>query len=244
MVTYKNELEAIEAQEKQLNAQKKQLAKQKRQLKAQLVEEQKRQEKKTAESTKQWFADYCLKFNIECKFDDRDDDDVYIVITGKNGQKFAKAMYLEQKFTAGNQTELKNIVNEFYNMANVIDTLSSILAFSEVDEAGAVRFTMYENSRYGYYTWFDTIYSDIRVCISYYKDLISVNVVYDGGDDIRDCIITLANGVELVTEGTGYDSVYMEIRKTVEVKADQLDILLKKVEKAVKQVQEITVEED
>ena len=243
MTTYKNELKKIEAQEKQLNAQKKQLAKQKRQLKAQLAEEQERKEKETAKSTKQWFADYCLKFNIECKFDDRDDDDVYIVITGKNGQKFAKAMYLEQKFTAGNQTELKNIVNEFYNIANVIDTLSSILAFSEVDEAGAVRFTTFENSRYGYHTWFDTIYLDIRVCISYYKDLISVRVVYEEGD-IRDTTITLANGVELVTESTGYDRVYMEIQKTVKVKTDQLDTLLKKVEKAVKQVQEITVEDN
>ena len=51
----------------------------------------------------------------------------------------------------------------------------------------------------------------------------------------------MANGVELVTESTGYDSVYMEIQKTVKVKTDQLDTLLKKVEKAVKQVQEVTV---
>ena len=243
MTTYKNELKKIEAQENQLNAQKKQLAKQKRQLKAQLAKEQERKEKETAKSTKQWFADYCLKFNIECKFDDRDDDDVYIVITGKNGQKFAKAMYLEQKFTAGNQTELKNIVNEFYNMANVIDTLSSILAFSEVDEAGAVRFTMYENSRYGYHTWFDTIYSSVRVCVSYYKDLVSVKAVYyEGG--IAGTTIKLANGVELVMEAQGYDDVEMEIQKTVEVKTDQLDTLLKKVENAVKQVQEIDVEDN
>ena len=36
----------------------------------------------------------------------------------------------------------------------------------------------------------------------------------------------------------------MEIQKTVEVKTDQLDTLAKKVEKAVKQVQEITVEDN
>lgn len=243
MTTYKNELEAIEAQEKQLKAQKKQLAKQKRQLKAQLAKEQERKEKETAKSTKQWFIDYCSKFNIECKFDDKDGDDVYITVTGKNGQKFAKAMYLAQKFTAGNQTELKNIVDEFYNMSNIIDALSSILDFLKVDETGAVRFTMYENSRYGSHTWFDTIYSDIRACISYYKDLVSVKAVYyEGG--IAGTTIKLANGVELVMEAQGYDDVEMEIQKTVEVKFSQLDTLAKKVEKAIKQVTEVDVEEN
>lgn len=101
---------------------------------------------------------------------------------------------------------------------------------------------MYTTNR-GYHARFNTIYSDIVVYISYYKDLISVRVVYEEGD-IRDTTITLANGVELVMEGTGYDAVYMEIQKTVKVKTDQLDTLLKKVEKAVKQVQEITVEDN
>ena len=243
MTTYKNELEKIETQEKQLNAQKKQLAKKKRQLKAQLAEEQERKEKETAKSTKQWFADYCSKFNIECRFDEQDDDDVYITVTGKSGKKFVKAMYLAQKFTAGNQTDLKRTVDEFYNMTNAIDALSSILAFSEVDEAGAVRFTMYENSRYGSYTWFDTIYSNIRVCISYYKDLISVKAVYDEGG-IADTTITLANGVDLVMEGEGYDNVYMEIQKTVKVKTDKLDTLIDEVKKAVNQIQKIKVKEN
>ena len=243
MTTYKNELEAIEAQEKQLKAQKKQLAKQKRQLKAQLAKEQERKEKETAKSTKQWFVDYCSKFNIECKFDDRGDDDVYITTTGKNGQKFAKAMYLAQQFTAGNQTELKNIVNEFYNMANVMDALSSILDLSKVDEAGAVRFTTFENSSYGSYAWFDTAKSSVRLCISYYKDLVSVKAVYyEGG--IAGTTIKLANGVELVMEAEGYDDVEMEIQKTVEVKFSQLDTLAKKVEKAIKQVTEVDVEEN
>lgn len=243
MTTYKNELKKIEAQEKQLNAQKKELAKQKRQLKTQLAKEQKRQEKETAKSTKQWFADYCLKFNIECKFDSRDDNDVYITVTGKNGQKFAKAMYLEQKFTAGTQTELKSIVDEFYKMSNIIDALSSILDLSKRDETGAVRFTTFENSCYGSYAWFDTVYSSVRACISYYKDLVSVKAVYyEGG--IAGTTIKLADGVELVMEAQGYDDVEMEIQKTVEVKVNQLDTLLKKVEKTVKQVQEITVEEN
>lgn len=236
MATYKDELKKIEAQEKQL-------AKQKRQLKAQLAEEQKRQEKETAKSTKQWFIDYCSKFNIECKFDDRDGDDVYIAVTGKNGLKTAKRMYVAQQFTAGNQTKLKSVVNEFYNMSNVIDALSSILDLSKRDETGAVRFTTFKNSRYGYYAWFDTDYSSVRVCISYYKDLISVKAVYyEGG--IAGTTITLANGVELVMEAEGYDNVEMEIQKTVEVKANQLDTLAKKVKKAIKQVTEIDVEEN
>lgn len=243
MATYKNELEKIEAQEKQLNAQKKQLTKQKRNLKKKLAEQKAENEAKTAESTKQWFVDYCSKFNIECTFDDRDDDDVYITVTGKNGQKFAKAMYLAQKFTAGNQTELKNIVDEFYNMSNIIDALSSILDFSKVDETGAVRFTTFENSSYGYYAWFDTAKSSVRLCISYYKDLVSVKAVYyEGG--IAGTTIKLANGVELVMEAEGYDDVEMEIQKTVEVKVSQLDTLAKKVEKAIKQVTEVDVEEN
>lgn len=120
--------------------------------------------------------------------------------------------------------------------------LSSVLDLSEKDENDAVRLTMYTTNR-GYHAQFDTIYSDISALIKYNNGTVSVTVIYDEGD-IRDTIIKLADGVELVTEGTGYDSVYMEIQKTVEVKTDQLDTLAKKVEKAVKQVQEITVEDN
>lgn len=242
MATYKDELEKIEAQEKQLNAQKNQLAQQKRNLKKKLAEQEAENEAKTAESTKQWFIDYCSKFNIECTFDERNRFDVYITVTGKNGLKVTEGMYLEQHFTANRRSELESSVDEFYNIANAIDVLSSVLDLSEKDENDAVRLTMYTTNR-GYHAQFDTIYSDISALIKYNNGTVSVTVIYDEGD-IRDTIIKLADGVELVTEGTGYDSVYMEIQKTVEVKTDQLDTLAKKVEKAVKQVQEITVEDN
>lgn len=244
MATYKNEFEKIEAQEKQLNAQKKQLAKKKRQLKAQLAEEQAENEAKTAESTKQWFIDYCSKFNIDYEIDTDYSCGSFLTLSGKSGQKFTEGMDLYGHFESGNEKALKKLVDEFYNQVQAIDALSSILKLSNKYGTDSLEFYTYEISRHGYCAWFNTIYSDIVVYISYVNGTISVNVVYDGSDDIRDCIITLANGVELVTEGTGYDSVYMEIQKTVKVKTDQLDTLLKKVEKAVKQVQEITVEDN
>lgn len=243
MTTYKDELEKIEAQEKELNAQKNQLAQQKRNLKKKLAEQEAENEANRAESTKQWFIDYCSKFNIECTFDEQNRYDVYITVTGKNGLKVTEGMYLEQHFTANHRSELESIVDEFYNIATAIDALGTVLDFSEEDENGAVRLTMYTTNR-GYHARFNTIYSDISALIRYNKGTVSITIVYDGSDDIRDCIITLVNGVELVTEGTGWDSVYMEIQKTVKVKTDQLDTLLKKVEKAVKQVQEITVEDN
>lgn len=242
MVTYKNELEAIEAQEKQLNAQKKQLAKQKRQLKAQLVEEQKRQEKKTAESTKQWFIDYCSKFNIECNFDKQNRYDVYITMTGKNGLKVTKGMYLEQHFASNYQTELKSTVYEFYNMANAIDAVSSVLDFSEKDENDAVRLTMY-TTNHGYHAQFATIYDDINALIWYNNDTVSVTVVYGYGG-IAGTTITLANGVELIMEAQGYDDVDMDIQKTVKVKTDKLDTLVDEVKKAVNQIKKIVVKDN
>lgn len=243
MTTYKNELKEIEAQEKQLNVQKKQLAKQKRQLKAQLAKKQELKEKETAESTKQWFIDYCSKFNIDYELDTNYSCGSFLTLAGKSGQKFTEGMDLYCHFESGNEKALKKFVDEFYNQVQAIDALSSILKLSNKYGTDSLEFYTYEISRHGYCAWFNTIYSDIVVYISYYKDLISVRVVYEEGD-IRDTTITLANGVELVTEGTGYDSVYMEIQKTVEVKTDQLDTLAKKVEKAVKQVQEITVEDN
>lgn len=236
MTTYKNELKKIEAQEKQLNAQK-------RQLKAQLAKEQERKEKETAESTKQWFIDYCSKFNIDYEIDTDYSCGSFLTLSGKSGQKFTEGMDLYGHFESGNEKALKKFVDEFYNQVQAIDALSSILKLSNKYGTDSLEFYTYEISRHGYCAWFNTIYSDIVVYISYYKDLISVRVVYEEGD-IRDTTITLVNGVELVTEGTGYDSVYMEIQKTVKVKTDQLDTLLKKVEKAVKQVQEITVEDN
>lgn len=244
MTTYKNKFEAIEVQEKQLNAQKKQLAKQKRQLKAQLAAEQERKEKETAGSTKQWFIDYCSKFNIDYELDTNYSCGSFLTLAGKSGQKFTEGMDLYSHFESGDEKALKKFVDEFYNQVQAIDALSSILKLSNKYGTDSLEFYTYEISRHGYCAWFNTIYSDIVVYISYANGTISVNVVYDGSDDIRDTTITLANGVELVTEGTGYDSVYMEIQKTVKAKTDQLDTLLKKVEKAVKQVQEITVEDN
>lgn len=251
MATYKDELEKIEAQEKKFNAQKeqlaqqrRQLAQQKRQLKAQLAKEQERKEKETAESTKQWFIDYCSKFNIDYELDTNYSCGSFLTLAGKSGQKFTEGMDLYGHFESGNEKALKKLVDEFYNQVQAIDALSSILKLSNKYGTDSLEFYTYEISRHGYCAWFNTIYSDIVVYISYVNGTISVNVVYDGSDDIRDCIITLVNGVELVTEGTGWDSVYMEIQKTVKVKTDQLDTLLKKVEKAVKQVQEITVEDN
>lgn len=241
MTTYKNELKKIEAQEKQLNAQKKQLAKKKRQLKAQLAEEQAENEAKTAESTKQWFIDYCLKFNIECTFDERNRYDVYVTVTGKNGVKVTEGMYLEQHFTANNRSELESIVDEFYNITNAIDALSSVLNLSEEDENGALRLTMYTTNR-GYHARFDTIYSDISALIKYNNGTVSVTIIYDEGD-IRDTIIKLADGVELVMDGMGYDAVYMEIQKTVKVKTNKLDTLIDEVKKIVNQIKKISVED-
>lgn len=242
MATYKNELKKIEAQEKQLNAQKQRLAQQKRNLKKKLAEQEAENEAKTVESTKQWFVDYCSKFNIECTFDEQNRYDVYITVTGKNGVKVTEGMYLEQHFTANRRSELESIVDEFYNIATAIDTLSSVLDLSDTDENSAVQLTMYTTNR-GYHARFDTIYSDISALISYYKGTVSVTVVYDEGD-IRDTIIKLADGVELVMDGMGYDAVYMEIQKTIKVKTDKLDTLVDEVKKVVKQVQEITVEDN
>lgn len=251
MATYKDELEKIEAQEKKFNAQKeqlaqqrRQLAQQKRQLKAQLAKEQERKEEEMAESTKQWFIDYCSKFNIEYELDTNYNCGSFLTLAGKSGQKFTEGMDLYGHFELGNEKALKKLIDEFYNRVQAIDALSSILKLSNKYGTDSLEFYTYEISRHGYCAWFNTIYPYIVVYISYINGTISVKVVYEGGDDIRDCIITLVNGVELVTEGTGYDSVYMEIQKTVKVKTDQLDTLLKKVEKAVKQVQEITVEDN
>ena len=242
MATYKDELEKIEAQERKLNAQKNQLAQQKRNLKKKLAEQKAENKAKAAESTKQWFIDYCSKFNIECTFDKRNRYDVYITVTGKNGSKVTEGMYLEQHFTANNRSELESIVDEFYNIANAIDELSSVLDLSEKDESGAVRLTMYTTNR-GYHAQFDTIYSDIGALIKYNNGTVSVTVVYDEGD-IRDTIIKLANGVELVMEAEGYDAVYMEIQKTVKVKTNKLDTLVDEVKKVVKQIKKITIEDN
>lgn len=241
MATYKNELEKIEAQEKQLNAQKQRLAQQKRNLKKKLAEQEAENEAKTVESTKQWFIDYCSKFNIECTFDEQNRYDVYITVTGKNGLKVTEGMYLEQHFTANSRSKLESIVDEFYNIATAIDTLSTILDFSETDENGAVQITMYTTNR-GYHAQFDTIYSDISALIWYNKGTVSITIVYDEGD-IRDTVIKLADGVELVMEGTGYDAVYMEIQKTVKVKTDKLDTLVDEVKKVVNQIKKISVED-
>lgn len=242
MATYKDELEKIEAQEKQLNAQKKQLAKQKRNLKKKLTEQKAENEAKTAELTKQWFVDYCSKFNIECTFDERNRYDVYITVTGKNGLKVTEGMYLEQHFTANHRTELESIVDEFHNIAGAINVLNSILDLSEKDENDAVQLTMYTTNR-GYHAQFDTIYSDISALIKYNNDTVSVTVIYDEGD-IRDTIIKLADGVELVMDGMGYDAVYMEIQKTIKVKTDKLDTLVDEVKKVVKQIKKITIEDN
>lgn len=244
MATYKNELEKIEAQEKQLNAQKKQLAQQKRNLKKKLAEQKAENEAKTAESTKQWFIDYCSKFNIECTFDEGNRYDVYITVTGKNGLKVTEGMYLEQHFTANHRSELESIVDEFYNIATAIDALSNVLDLSEEeeDENDAVRLTMYTTNR-GYHAQFDTIYSDISALIKYNNGTVLVTVIYDEGD-IRDTIIKLADGVELVMDGMGYDAVYMEIQKTVKVKTNKLDTLVDEVKKVVNQIKKITVEDN
>lgn len=241
MTTYKDELEKIEAQEKQLNAQKNQLAQQKRNLKKKLAEQKAENEAKTAELTKQWFTDYCSKFNIECTFDERNRYDVYVTVTGKNGVKVTEGMYLEQHFTANNRSELESIVDEFYNITNAIDALSSVLNLSEEDENGALRLTMYTTNR-GYHARFDTIYSDISALIKYNNGTVSVTIIYDEGD-IRDTIIKLADGVELVMDGMGYDSVYMEIQKTVKVKTNKLDTLIDEVKKIVNQIKKISVED-
>ena len=242
MATYKNELEKIEAQERQLNAQKNQLAQQKRNLKKKLAEQEAENEAKTAESTKQWFIDYCSKFNIECTFDERNRFDVYIMVTGKNDLKVTEGMYLKQHFTANHRSELESIVDEFYNIANAIDALSSVLDLSETDENGAVQITMYTTNR-GYHAQFDTIYSDIIALIEYNNGTVSVTVIYDEGD-IRDTIIKLADGVELVMDGMGYDAVYMDIQKTIKVKTDKLDTLVDEAKKAVKQIKRITIEDN
>lgn len=140
------------------------------------------------------------------------------------------------------RSELESSVDEFYNIASAINALSTVLDLSEKDENDAVRLTMYTTNR-GYHAQFDTIYSDISALIKYNNGTVSVTVVYDEGD-IRDTIIKLANGVELVMEGSGYDAVYMEIQKTVKIKTNKLDTLVDEVKKAVKQVQEITVEDN
>lgn len=244
MATYKDEPKKIEVKEKQLNAQKNQLAQQKRNLKKKLAEQEAENEVKTAESTKQWFIDYCSKFNIEYEIDTDYSCGAFLTLAGKSGQKFTEGIYLDGYFESGDKNALEKLVDEFYNQVQAIDVLSSILKLSNKYGTDALEFYTYEIGRYGYCAWFNTIYPDILVYISYVNGTVSVNVVYNGSDDIRDCTIALANGVELVTEGTGYDSVYMEIQKTVKVKANQLDNLIKQVEKAITQVQEITVKEN
>lgn len=252
MATYKDELEKIEAQEKKFNAQKeqlaqqrRQLAQQKRQLKAQLAKEQERKEKETetAESTKQWFIDYCSKFNIDYEIDTDYSCGSFLTLSGKSGQKFTEGMDLDGYFESGDKKALEKLVDEFYNQVQAIAALSSILKLSNKYGTDALEFYTYEISRHGYCAWFNTIYPDIVVYISYVNGTISVKVVRDEGG-IRDTIIKLANGVELVMEAEGYDAVYMEIQKTVKVKTDKLDTLVDEVEKAVKQVQEITVEDN
>lgn len=166
---------------------------------------------------------------------------MYVTVTGKNGVKVTEGMYLEQHFTANNRSELESIVDEFYNITNAIDALSSVLNLSEEDENGALRLTMYTTNR-GYHARFDTIYSDISALIKYNNGTVSVTIIYDEGD-IRDTIIKLADGVELVMDGMGYDAVYMEIQKTVKVKTNKLDTLIDEVKKIVNQIKKISVED-
>ena len=143
MTTYKNELKKIEAQEKQLNAQK-------RQLKAQLAKEQERKEKETAESTKQWFIDYCSKFNIDYEIDTDYSCGSFLTLAGKSGQKFTEGMDLYGHFESGNEKALKKLVDEFYNQVQAIDALSSILKLSNKYGTDALEFFTYEISRHGY----------------------------------------------------------------------------------------------
>lgn len=234
MTTYKKELEKIEAQEKELNAQKQQLVQQKRQLKAKFAEEQ-------AESTKQWFIDYCSKFNIEYKFDDAYTCDSFLTLAGKSGQEYTEGFSLQTYFTANDKKMLEEFGDEFYNMVQAVDALASVLKFSYKYGTDAVELIECEDSHQGYYVCFNTIYSGIQAYVSYYKGTVSVKVIYDEGD-ISDSIIKLSNDIELVMEAEGYDGVYMKIQKTIKVKANQLDTLTKQVETAVKQVYEITVE--
>ena len=250
MTTYKNEFEAIEAQEKQLNAQKeqlaqqrRQLAQQKRQLKAQLAKEQERKEKETAESTKQWFIDYCSKFNIDYEIDTDYSCGSFLTLSGKSGQKFTEGMDLDGYFESGDKKALEKLVDEFYNQVQAIAALSSILKLSNKYGTDALEFYTYEISRHGYCAWFNTIYPDIAVYISYVKGTVSVKVIRDEGR-ISYSTIILANGIEFVTAPTDYDGVHLEIQKIVKVKANKLDTLIDEVEKAVKQVQEITVEDN
>ena len=100
---------------------------------------------------------------------------------------------------------------------------------------------MYTTNR-GYHARFDTIYSDISALIKYNNGTVSVTIIYDEGD-IRDTIIKLADGVELVMDGMGYDAVYMEIQKTVKVKTNKLDTLIDEVKKIVNQIKKISVED-
>lgn len=44
-------------------------------------------------------------------------------------------------------------------------------------------------------------------------------------------------------DGMGYDSVYMEIQKTVKVKTNKLDTLIDEVKKIVNQIKKISVED-
>lgn len=155
MATYKDELEKIEAQEKKFNAQKKQLAKKKRQLKAQLAEEQAENEAKTDESTKQWFIDYCLKFNIDYELDTNYSCGSFLTLAGKSGQKFTEGMDLDGYFESGDKKALKKLVDEFYNQVQAIDALSSILKLSNKYGTDSLEFYTYEISRHGYCAWFN-----------------------------------------------------------------------------------------
>ena len=209
-----------------------------------MAEQKAENEAKTAESTKQWFIDYCSKFNIDYEFDDDYTKGSFLTLTGKSGQKYTEGMDLQVYFESGDKKALEKSIDEFYNKVQAVDTLASILKFSYKCGTDDVELITYTNSRHRQYVNFDTIYSNVGVCVSYGKNVVFVQVIYDDSDDIRDTTITLGNGVELVMEGTGYDAVYMTIQKTVKVKTDKLDTLVDEVKKVVNQIKKISVEDN
>lgn len=202
-------------------------------------------ESEAIETNKNWFIDYCSKYNIECTFNEQNPHDVYLTATGKSGQKFTKGIYLD--FKTNTRKELKRIANKLYNMANVIGTLESVLKMQSDDETNNVMLDAYTNKN-GYGLLFRTIYPYIRVIISYREDTVLVDVIYNYGS-IADTVITLANGLELVMESGGYDDngdwydVDMKVRKTIKVNDDKLDTLVDEVKKAVNQIDNLKIED-
>lgn len=238
MTTYKDELMEIEAQERQLNAQKQALAKRKAELQSQIERETKETKVQVAELARVWFNNYCLERNIDYSFTGN-----YDYLTTKDDLEIRSQMWLRAYFEDDNRIALKEVADEFDYVTKAIVALKSVLQLSNTKETLSLSSThlRFEPKDYLYlYNLYKDF--DINFYFNYNNGHIIVKIVKDCYS-LADDIIKLSNGIQLETYNEGYDSVDLDITKTVIVDCNELDTLAIKVENALRQINAIEIEE-